>query len=216
MQLVRRPGADTLLVAFCGFGARIHRMSMALSLFQRWLNPLGFHVIYLRDFRRLAYQDGVTPLGEGLAPTVEALRGMAHELEVRRVMCVGVSAGGYGALSYAGALGAERVLAFSPATNLDPAFNTYLRWSEGSALLSRRFPGGEFDLRPRLAAQGGRPGATIVYGAQCWDDRFHAEHLAGLPGVELRPIDGFRGHMSAAELVHRGEFGALLQDVLGR
>ncbi len=209
VQLVRREGADTLLVAFCG--ARVHRMGMPLSMFQRWINPLKHHVVYLRDYRHLAYQDGVPSIGDSFEATVQALKRMAGQVGARRVLCAGMSAGGYGALSYARALEAERVLAFSPATNLDPEFNTFLTWCEASAVLQARFPERSFDLRPRLLAAGGPPPATIVYGRQCWDDHFHAEHVADLPGVRLWPIDGFSGHQSPSELVRRGELGAVLQ-----
>lgn len=209
VQLVRREGADTLVFAFCG--ARIHRMGMPLSLFQRWINPLNCHVVYLRDFRHLAYQGGIPSLGADQPQTVQALKRMAANLGARRVLCVGMSAGGYGALSCAAALGAERVLAFSPAINLDAEFNTFLTWSEAAALLRRWRPDGEFDLRPRLARQGGDPPALIVYGRQCWDDRFHVEYAADLPGLSFWPLEGFRGHQSPTELVRRGEFGAVLQ-----
>ena len=80
----------------------------------RWFAQLGSHVIYVRDRKKIGYTGGIAALGRTWQTTIEGLTRLVSDLGARRVVCIGNSAGASGALRYAGALGAERVLALSP------------------------------------------------------------------------------------------------------
>jgi hypothetical protein len=78
-------------------------------------------------------------------------------------------------------------------------------------------------LRPAHFAQPvRRPAGTaaarlrIVYGEHDWDDRLQAENLAGLPKVELRPVEDYFGHNVSMELIRRGQFEESLDWLVGR
>lgn len=209
VQLVERPGSKLVIFAFCG---RKQHIGMPLWLFQRWLSRLRAHVVYLRDFDNNHFLGGVRSLGSQEA-TVIAMDHLVSKLGVERVLCLGNSSGGYGAMLYGLRIGAEKVLSFSGASSLDPAFNLHLNRAEAAIAVKQAYPDARLDLREAYLGASRPPRTLLVYGAQAWDDRIHAEHMAGAPGIELLPVDDYKGHGTVAELVHRGRFGALLDDL---
>ena len=209
LQVVERPGSDTVVFAFCG---RKQTIGMPLWLFQRWLSRLRASVVYLRDFDDTHYLGGVRSIGSE-ARTAQELDRIAHRLGASRIVCLGNSSGGYAAALYGLQIGAETVTSFSGATNLEPEFNLHLNRAETAIPLKQRFPRAKLDLRERYLAARSAPRTVLIYGDQAWDDRIHAEHMAGLPGVELMPIERHEGHGTVAEMVRRRLFEALLDDL---
>ena len=209
LQVVERPGAKTVIFAFCG---RKQHIGMPLWLFQRWLSRLRTSVVYLRDFTDSHFVGGVGSLGSQ-ERTVIALDQLAGKLGAERILCLGNSSGGYGAMLYGLQLGAEKVVSFSGAASLDPGFNLHLNRAEAALTVKQAFPDAKLDLREAYLTALRPPRTVVVYGAQAWDDRIHGEHLAGAPGIELLPIEDYAGHGTVAELVHRGRFAPLLDDL---
>lgn len=201
VQVVAMPGADTVVIAFCG--AR-HRLGLSLSLMDRWFAQLGGHVIYLRDRRKVGYTRGVPALGRNMATTIESLRALARDLGAIRVVCTGNSAGASGALRYAGPLGAERVLALAPITG-----------------------GPEFvrKVAPNLAPDGVTPWTDLVplyrenngvrvrilYGEKNEGDREQSLRMAGLPNVTVEAVPDWESHHLIGGLIRARR----LQHVLG-
>ena len=210
IQVVARPGAESALILFCG-GA--HRMGMALPMIHRWLSRCNASLIYLRDFNGLCYLNGIASLGDGLEATTSALRRTLDALGPGRVVCLGNSGGGFGALRYALELGCDAISLGSP-TNLEPDFNAHMNHGAIAKQLKTAFPDQDLDLRRRIDAAQSRPHALIVYGERNWNERIHAEHMAGLSGVELYPVTGYAKHSTVPELIRRGEFEPMLQDFL--
>ena len=69
-------GAHIIFV-FCGLG---HRCAIPLNMIHRWLRPLGAHIVYLRDFRKLFYLSGVRSFGRDYVSAVAAFRKLIDEL----------------------------------------------------------------------------------------------------------------------------------------
>ena len=209
LQVVERPGSKTVIFAFCG---RKHHIGLPLWLFQRWMSGLGASVVYLRDFNDSHYVRGVRSIGsqERTASELDRLAGM---LGAERVLCLGNSSGGYGAMLYGLGIGAEKVIGFSGATNLEPGFNVHLNRAAAALALEQALPDAKLDLRELYLAASRPPRTLLIYGEQAWDDRIHAEHMAGAPGVQLAPMEGHAGHGTVAELIHRGRFASLLEDL---
>ena len=209
LQVVERSGSKTVIFAFCG---RKQHIGMPLRLFQRWMSHLGAHIVYLRDFNDSHFIGGVRSLGSQ-ERTTAALGRLAGKLGAERILCLGNSSGGYGAKLYGLRLGAEKVVSFSGAASLDPGFNLHLNRAAAAIVVKQAFPDARLDLREAYLAASRPPRTQLVYGAQAWDDRIHAEHMAGAPGIELLPIEDYAGHGAVAELVNRGRFGPLLDDL---
>ncbi|MEX0852681.1 MAG: non-ribosomal peptide synthetase [Bauldia sp.] len=211
VQVVARARCETVIVLFCD---RYHNLGVPLPAIHRWLGRLPASLIYLRDFRRLYFLDGVPGLGRDRQRTLEGLRALIARLGSRRVLCYGNSAGAFAALDYGAELAAEAVLALAGPTTLSPEFNVHLRSAAPAERTRRKLPEAIVDLRPRYAA-GARPRAQIVYAGHDWDDRLQAEHMAGLAGVELRPVENFLGHNVTMELIRRGRFDEVLDWLVG-
>ncbi len=209
VQIVPREGADIALLVFCGVK---HRLGMPLPMSHRWLGRARASIVYLRDLKTDFYLGGVTSLGDRAA-SIEALRQIVKDLGARRIVTFGNSSGGYGALDYGMALGAEAAMSMSGQVNLTPEFNVHL----GPALTSRRlndtYPGATLDLRDAILASTRPPRTWVVYGEDHWDDRLHAEHLAGLPQVTLRAVERYKGHNTTLELIRRGQFDDLVREL---
>ncbi|HUO11155.1 MAG TPA: hypothetical protein VMU37_00210 [Caulobacteraceae bacterium] len=210
VQLVRREGSDLVVFAFCG---RMHRMGLPTWMFQRWMGWLNANVVYLRDFANLHFLGGVRSWGSRQRTAI-SLQWIVEQLQAKRVICVGNSSGGYAAMFYGLEIGAQGVLNFSGGTNLEPVFNTFLNRIDLAKELKQAFPDLGLDLRERYLAAA-KPRTVVVYGDQAWDDRIQCEHMAGVPDVELISLDGFAGHGTMPELIRRGRFAGVLNDLAG-
>ena len=214
VHVVRREGgADTVLVCFSGVG--LIGVGAPLPILHRWLGQLDAHLIYLRR-RRLAdfYLDGIPQLGPDPDATAEAIARLAAELGGRRLLVYGNSSGGFAAMLYGLKLKAEAVLAFGPPTSMTPEFNEHLVLAETSRRLRAEHPDAPLDLRPLWQAADPRPRLTIVRGEHNWDDRLYADHVADLPGVDVREVAGYQGHQVVFELLLRQELLPIMQDFL--
>jgi pimeloyl-ACP methyl ester carboxylesterase len=171
----------------------------------RWLAPPGCHLVYLRDLGRAAYANGIASLGTGIPAAIAGLGTVVRSLGVRRVFCFGNSAGGYGALRYAPALGANRVLALSPPT----AGPQVIADSRSRHVPAHLYP--YDDLVPLYRAIASPPRVHIVFGGASADDRRHAERMAVLPEVTVEELAGWNSHDIVKGLVLAGRLEATLR-----
>ncbi len=210
VQVARREGARTTLVCFAG-GGQVGT-GVPLPILHRWLGLLDVNLVYLRSPRLTDfYLGGLKGLGSGASGLASGLRALLTDLGAERTLAYGTSSGAFAAIRYGLEVGAEAILALGAPTDMTPGFNQHLLLADVAARLSAAFPGEPLDLRPLVAAADPPPRLTLVYGDACWNDRIYVEHLAGLPGVELHPVDDFEGHHVAMELLLRGEFMALME-----
>jgi hypothetical protein len=207
VQVVRRPHADTVILLFSDFPPQF---GLPLPVIHRWLGRLPASLIYLADDRRNYCLNGIRSLGPDREATLTALRNITMELGARRILCYGVSAGGFPALHYGLDLGAEAILALGSATNLTLEFNANLRQEKGALRLQRQWPGSLPDLRALFGAVRQPPRTLLVYGESNWDDRLHALHLSALPSVTLKAVPKFARHNVTPGLIRRDEYQALL------
>jgi pimeloyl-ACP methyl ester carboxylesterase len=170
--------------------------------------------LFLRDHHRSWYHLGVQGLAGSVDELTDALRRMIDDTGVQRVAMVGNSAGGYAALLYAGLLGADAALAFSPRTSFGWSrrlMHRDFRYRNDAVRLTLRgLPGRRYrDLRETPAATRSR----IHYSKTDRLDTWHAERMRGLPGYEIHSHLG-GGHQLVRELRDRGELAPLLSEVL--
>ena len=154
VQIVRRD-SDTVLLAFCGKAGRV---GLPLPMMNRWLGQLGASVVYIRDLDRRHFLGGLASLGPDRATTLDGLRRLVDEMGGRRVLCFGNSAGAFGALGYGVALGADAIFCGASLCNLEPEFNTYLRYASKARAEREAFPDATLDLRRAFDESRGRPG----------------------------------------------------------
>jgi len=210
LQIATRPGADTVVLLFCGGGT--YRLGMPLNAFHRWAGQMPAHLIYLRDFSDEFFLDGVGTIGGGLGRTLEFLRQTVTELGARRILCYGFSVGGFAALHYGLLLHAAQVLALGAPVDLQPGANLFLRWARVARRLHKKHPGLRLNMVHEYRTAPTPPRVCLIYGEDNWDDRLHAERMRDCAFAKLRPVAQFAGHNPVIELIRRGEFQSVLQE----
>jgi hypothetical protein len=145
------------------------------------------NLILLKDYYRFFYQAGLNREITNIDAIIARLRRCREELpHVRQTFSFGPSAGGYAAMLFGHYLKVDIVYAFAPVTliNLDD-----LKKYGGRKDVSR-ITEEHRDLARLLAKHNGRTRYKIFYCEASTRDRTYAEHLQGLPGVELYPQPG--------------------------
>jgi len=203
VQVAARPGADLAILLFCG-GADM--LGLPLSMIHGWLGRLPASLIYLRDFQRSRYLNGVPSLGPDLETTLVNLRRLIGSLGASRIACYGNSGGVFPALYYGCNLGAKAVLGVAGKTNHTPEFNVHSPVKAKYANFARDYARFELDARVVFEATQSPPRVCMIYGQNNWDDRRHAEHMGALNGVTLWPVENFSGHDAVMQLITRDEY----------
>ncbi|WP_396267810.1 hypothetical protein [Ideonella sp.] len=192
--------SDTLVVLFRGIG----RKGAGLPK-RRWGNLFqsGVNVLVLNDNSRCFYGRGVELFGTGVDPTLEFIRKLQQALGCTKLLTLGSSAGGSGALSYGVKLGADKILAFSPVTAVKASFyesrdlkapdseRVVKRWRRLERLMK---PADQFDCREVIQASGTKSRIRVHYPTGLYWDRMWGENLQGLPQVELFAHDDVAEH----------------------
>lgn len=202
-----------MLIAFGGIASRLD----GIPPFE-FLSALNAHAarrIFVRDLDQCWYQRGVRGASSTLAETTTALHALVDASAPSRLVTLGTSAGGFAAIFFGAALGADRALAFGPQTFTSTRLRRWYRdhrWTTeiGSiddldqSLVCR-------DLLPvvrRTARAGRSPSIDIHVGRDSRIDRVHARRLRRVANVTVHAHAG--GHNVAKELRDRGELDAIL------
>lgn len=202
-------GSGTTLLVFTGFadGAMVRT---------EWIDAFcaarNHSAIYLRDFSRTLYMNGVPSLGDNLDAAVEGVARLLESHGTQRLLCLGTSAGGFGAIRYGLRLKAARIMAVSPPVS----FRVVDEFGDSRArmFVQRMYSlfGKEedLDLSRDVAAAGGHSRLDVWFGAQSRTDAAHAQMLDGLPGVTLHPLEGNSEHTVFPDIIENGGFEAFL------
>jgi tetratricopeptide (TPR) repeat protein len=188
-------------------------VTMPLPVFDRYLAALGVTAIYLKDFARLMYRRGVRSLGDADA-TLAALRSLAQSLGADRTCAIGVATAA--AIRYGVQLEADRIVCFGAPTSraLAPVSAESVR-NIIAQRLDRELSGFERNLKGFLESRRCSSKIELVYAEGMAIDKAHAEHLAGLPGVTLRPQIGTGDHAVLRWLAKRRQLSATLAELTG-
>jgi pimeloyl-ACP methyl ester carboxylesterase len=160
--------------------------------------------IYLRDLHRAWYQLGLPPYAQTIDEAAALLADLILERNPRRVVSVGVSAGGFAALLFGHLLGVDETHAFSPRSyiDIDNRLSNDDFFMDDRLLEIYASPRAQpeyFDLRPLLCNSNGGTMHYIHYAEERRLDLAHVAHLAGAPNVELLKYD--RGGHRLARLL---------------
>jgi hypothetical protein len=196
--------SDTTLIAFTGMA---QRLGLSIYFMHSLLGRLNANLIYLFDWSHSYYFGGVSGLGGDVNTTVRRLHGICADLKSRRVLCLGQSAGGFGALHYGLKLGADGIMTFSP--KILPVVAGRTRDRIGTRI-GRPLTEDETNLRHQIASAERAPHIEIVYGTENVADVASARHLFGLPRVVERPLQGVSNHGTIQETVSSNTFGTLI------
>lgn len=157
--------------------------------------------VIVKDLAAVWYQQGLTGLGESRATAFAALADRFADLP-RPWTCIGNSAGGYAAIYAGHVMQADRIVAFSPQTNVDR--DTFVRFARDyPRLRAYDVRAADNDLLAALPAYAPVP-TDIWFADQHPVDSAHARRLGVLPQVRLHPLP-IKTHASAAHLREQGK-----------
>jgi len=160
-------------------------LTMPLALFDRYLAAFGISAIYLKDFERLAYFNGIRSFGSYDA-TIEGLRRLLRQLGIRHLRTLGVLTSA--AIRYGVELGAACAVGFDIITTsgLQPTQLAPFRNMMRTRLVAN-IAEQDIDLRSFLEMRTHDCAIKLVYSERAPFMTAQVERLAGLPGVELHP-----------------------------
>jgi hypothetical protein len=196
------------------FSSFRHRLGLPLPVIHRWFARLPASLIYLRDFERAYYLNGVQSLGPSRDAAVTELRRIIAFLNGRRIVCFGCSSGVFAALDFGLELGADAVLCMAGSTNLSLEFPIHANREMRFIASQSCFPVARLDMQVVYSSVARPPRVCIVYGQNNWDDRTQAEHMGVLPCVTLCELENCSEHNVTGEAILRGKFDGLLDWLL--
>jgi hypothetical protein len=196
-----------LIISFAGLGDQFQ--------FRNILSDFEVNTIYLRDLKHNWYLNGVPQGGETVEEIVSFLKGYIEEWKFPKVVTIGASAGGYGALLFGALLNVNSVMALSPQTFINPLRRLLFwdrRWSDRMRQIYNGSKSNKqyFDLNKVLINFGGF--INIFYDEKHRLDRTHAKRIKS-KNVTLFSSDK-GGHTLAKHLKDSGLLKKYISDIL--
>lgn len=206
-----------LIIAFTGMARGLNEL--ANFEFVKSTRDLSCSKVFCRDPNFSFYHRGIDSETASITDVLLKLKEQVEKATPTKIVCIGVSAGGFAALLFGHLLKADTVHAFGPQTILykewgithkDPT--VYTCENLHSAVLT---PGNDYrDLSLVLSNYNGKTSykVHIGTGVDCEQDGYHADNISACEGVEVLtyPCDG---HACAVAFVK--DKGVLGQLVLG-
>jgi pimeloyl-ACP methyl ester carboxylesterase len=186
--------------------------------FLRMASDLGVKTVFIRDLSQSWYHGALPEVGDGLKGIARTLREIVAREGITRLVVVGNSMGGYGALIAGSLARADEVHAFSPITFIGPlARLRYGDWRWRRQILrAYRFTHGSpkfFDVVPHVSRPGGSTRFHVHYSSLDRLDVAHAARLHGIENVKLHRYD-HGGHKLVTHLRDTGCLADILETAL--
>ena len=196
----------TTILVFCGFGGI---PMTAIGIIDAFCAEAGAAAAYARDTSHRFFLNGIPELGTDVASSLEALKDHLDRLGTKRLVAVGSSVGGFAAMRYGPALGAQAIVCLStPTTGASEDVRAMgdERGIIASAQLEHEFGAAALDIAPQLEAHARKvpEGVHLWFGADEAVDAAHARRVARCEGVHLHPLEGYGHHPIVSELIRRG------------
>jgi tetratricopeptide (TPR) repeat protein len=204
----------TVLV-FCGLARQV---IVPIELIDAYLAQRGISAVYLTDRRLAAFMAGIESLGADWTATNAALKNIIERLGTKRLMTMGGSGGGPGAVSHGLALGAEAILGLSGIYSGDARVRAQMNDTRARlvAYKAQRSAGSAACHMPwHFEQTRHRPRVHLYFGEDFPVDRANAELLAPFENVTLFPLQAPCGHLSAWRLLYERRLDKAIDLALG-
>lgn len=165
---------------------------------------LKAHRFFFNNGENHWYQYGIPGLAESSVGFIDLLERWRDALQASRIYMVGTSMGGYAAIRYGAALGAD-ILAFSTDVVLNGP------QSQSAAHFTGRKPATCSDLRPLV--QEAAPNLTLIVGERDLPDLRAAQDLMQVARVKAVSMVG-GGHIMPTFLSRQARLGPMLRDFI--
>jgi pimeloyl-ACP methyl ester carboxylesterase len=204
---------DSAIIAFGGLWMRMGGLP-PFEFFGQ-LDDIPSGLVFVRDLEQSWYQFGIRGAADDIRASAKWLSDLLETHGIRRIVCVGCSAGGFAAIVFGSLIGATEIHAFCAQTTIarlglwrahDKRWNQYLKPMRKQ--LGARRP--IFDARSVLSTDTPNPHIYVHWGTNEKRDGRHALRLDGLPNVTLVPHNGVGHGDLTRSLRDSGELRRLL------
>ena len=182
--------SNVLLVSFGGLRQGI---GMPVYEFYNSLRSINCDKVFIKDINQCWYHKGINKEVKNIQMTSELLKSIIFRKAYERVVFIGNSMGGYGAILFGVILNIDCVVAFSPQTFIGKTKRILyrdVRWyHEISNVYSNN--GNQkmfYNLKSVLMRNDYLTKINIYYSTKAKLDRLHSERLHKLKNVSLYPI----------------------------
>jgi hypothetical protein len=209
VEINPNPDAALRVVVFGSMGAGVE-MPLALPprQFRGVLADRNCELVFLKDFRQCWYLQGLVGISQDIPTTADFLRKLLLEDDKRPFVMLGASSGGYAALLFGAMLGAQRVVAFSPQTEITRKAIGLFGTLDTS--LDERDLAAQFTSLKKVLDATPLTGAARIYYSRRNDfDSSEAAKIKDAAHVELCPVE-WNGHNTAKILRDRGEMDGIV------
>ena len=208
------PNSRSLYVFFGGISSGI---AIPPFEFYNASKIIDANKIFIRDFSQSWYQNGLPGVGRNIFSIVDYIQNKIKKINPEKVFFVGNSMGGYAAIAFSCLIGFGEAIAFAPQTFISPILRLSHkddRWKRQIGLAYRRslFKRKVWDLKPLLIRSNGSNKVSIFVSKTDRLDLVHANHIAGLHGVNVYEFDG-GGHDIVKLLRDEGKLAEIMSGV---
>jgi hypothetical protein len=198
-HVVKAPNSSKTIIAFAGLAQLVGGM-MPYNFMQS-LSGVDANLVFVRDPKRTWFNGPIAGIGVNASEIVAKLKSIVAELRTEELYMVGTSSGGFAALAFAGEMGAKRVLAFGPQTNIDLDYLNSVGETRWLRIIARITKPQLTDVAQRMRNSNGCR-FDLVIGSRIKLDVEYAERLRDIPQVEIHYV--FSKHNSAMHLKNSG------------
>ena len=199
--------SEILVVAFSGMATQL---SMPPAEFMRTFVSKNISVIFIKDFWQCWYQKGLLGLTKNVDETAMFLKQELSEINAKKVIFIGTSAGGYASILFGILLNIDEILSFSPQTYIEKKVFAKFK-SVDSRIDDINFTSPYLDLSKIPESQSYSGKMNIYYGDQNKHDKQHARKLSQFKSVNLIDLPT-NTHNTAKYLKDQGKLNKIFED----
>lgn len=202
-----RASSGTTVLYFNGLGVDLEH---SYEFVDSYFSAAGYSSVFIRDRSLNLCMKGLSSLEKNREETLLFLKDILYELGTTQLIVVGRSAGGFSALQYGLLLEANKIVAFSGATNLTKQYWKSIGDNRGKLVVNRLNRENAYDdlcldnvfYKSNTISDG----VHMHYGANSQFDRNHAELVSGPLSAYLYSIPGFDSHHCFHHYLENGKF----------
>lgn len=206
-------GSSTLIVSFGGI-----RQGLGIPVFEFYkiLDVFDCDKIFIKDNHQAWYQRGVNKELNNVPKLLNYLQGIINKQAYKKVVFLGNSMGGFGAILFGVLLNVDRIIAFSPQTYINKLNRWYYRdkrWSKevNAMYLSQKGHNAYFDLKVILKGRTFTGNINIYYSSTDRLDKTHVQRILSFNHVNSTDFN-FGGHSLVRELKERNILQQIIAD----
>lgn len=201
--LLSEPGdSGKLCIVFTGLNGQVG--IGGIQILDHFLASLGYQVLYVRDFNRLAFANGIVSKGPDKQSSIKEMLQFIEQHESADPVIFGVSRGAAAAIEYGLKLKASKILTFG----YQGWENSKDRWRIGdarAALFNARYHQHQATQSTALSdlmnTAEHEHHIEMFYQRLNLVDAYHARTLPAAKGLRIHPLNGSRTHSSLLTLM---------------